>query len=247
MNLLLFDNRSETYHLPVSDDRARHVARVLRANVGDTIRVGVVRGERGTATLTESTDAGITLQVEWETDRSETLPVTVLLGHPRPPVLQRVLRDLTALRVGEIHVFVGALSEASYLGSSLWNKTDQVIRDGLSQGMHTAPPALHRWKSLSAALDWLLTEQLSYRSAPYQVFGALEPDARSLPGVLSDIERSDSVSRVVVAIGPERGFTPEEEKLLIDHRFSGVRLGQSTLRTETATIILAGAACAALS
>jgi RsmE family RNA methyltransferase len=215
--------------------------------VGDTIRVGIVGGGRGTATLTESTETGITLQVDWEDDHSESLPVTVLVGHPRPPVLQRLLRDLTALRVGEIHVFVGVLSEASYLGSSLWNKTDQVIRDGLSQGMHTAAPSLHRWKSLSAALDSMLTEQQVHPSATYRVFGALDPEARSLPGVLSEIERTGSIARVVVAIGPERGFTAEEKQLLMDHRFSGVHLGRSTLRTETATILLAGAACAALS
>lgn len=246
MNLVLFDQRQEVYHLPRVDDRARHITRILRAEVGDTIRVGVVSGVRGSATLVETNAAGLTLQATWEQERSESLPVSVIIGHPRPPVLQRLLRDLTALRVGEIHVFVGALSEASYLGSSLWDRTDQVIRDGLSQGMHTAPPALYRWRSLSAALQGVQERAQISGSATHRIYGAVNPPAETLPQFLPRLHGGESPSRAVVAIGPERGFTAEEQRLLVDHHFSAVHLGRATLRTETATIILAGAVCASL-
>lgn len=220
--------------------------RILRAVVGDTIRVGVVNGARGSATLVETTEEGLTLQATWEQERSESLPVTVVIGHPRPPVLQRLLRDLTALRVGEIHVFVGALSEASYLGSSLWDRTDQVLRDGLSQGMHTAPPALFRWKSLSAALQGVEERAQISGLATHRIYGAVNPPAETLPQFLLRLESVDASGGAVVAIGPERGFTADEQRLLVDHHFSAVHLGSSTLRTETAAIILAGAVCASL-
>lgn len=246
MNLVLFDQSHQTYHLPRADDRARHIVRVLRAVVGDTIRVGVLGGERGCATVTESSEDGITLHVEWDDDQSEVLPVSVLVGHPRPPVLQRLLRDLAALRVAEIHVFVGALSEASYLESSLWSKTDQVIREGLSQGMHTSPPVLHRWRSLPAALDGV--GQGGRASPPaVQVYGAVAPPSRDLPGLLMEIKDAHGARGAVVAIGPERGFTSDEVSALTDNGFTGVDLGRSTLRTETAAIVLVGAVCAALS
>ncbi len=247
MNLVLFDQRQDAYHLPRGDERAHHIRRILRAVAGDTIRVGVVGGARGFATLVETSEAGLTLRATWEQDRSDSLPVTVVLGHPRPPVLQRLLRDLAALRVSEIHVFVGALSEASYLGSSLWDRTDQVIRDGLSQGMHTAPPALYRWKSLSAALQGVEERAQVSGSAVHRIYGAVNPPAEMLPQFLLRLQNADAPGRAVVAIGPERGFTADEERHLVDHHFSAVHLGTSTLRTETATIILAGAVCASLS
>lgn len=247
MNLVLFDHRQDTYQLSPVDERARHITRVLRAAVGDTIRVGVVGGARGSATLVEITEAGLTLQATWNHAPSGTLPVSVVIGHPRPPVMQRLLRDLATLRVGEIHVYVGALSEASYLGSGLWERTDQVIREGLSQGMHTAPPALYRWKSLSAALHGMDARSVASGGAVHRAYGAVSRPAWSLPDWLSRIAHTEDPCGAMVAIGPERGFTPEEQALLRDHRFTGVHLGSSTLRTETATIVLAGAVCAALS
>ncbi|MEX2445416.1 MAG: RsmE family RNA methyltransferase [Alkalispirochaeta sp.] len=247
MNLVLFDHCHDTYQLAQTDDRTRHILRVLRSEEGDTIRVGVVGGRRGSATVTEISPTGITLQATWEADRNDLLPVAVLVGHPRPPVLQRLLRDLTALRVAEIHVFTGALSDASYLDSSLWRKTDRVIREGLSQGMHTAPPTLRRWASLAVVLKAMAGGPWESNLSEVRAYGAIGSPARTLPDFIVEVQDSRTAGGVAIAIGPERGFTPDEETLLSDHGFSAVGLGSSTLRTETATIILAGAVCATLS
>jgi len=205
-----------------------------------------VEGAQGAATVQEISDTGITLEVDWRELQSTRLPVRVILGHPRPPVLQRLLRDLTALRVAEIHVFVGELSEAAYLESSIWNKTDSLIREGLSQGMHTAPPALFRWRTLSDALQAVISASRVPLSTGPRVYGAVRSPTVNLTALLAEI-RESPVPDVVVAIGPERGFVPEEETLLTSRGFTGVGMGTSTLRTETATIILAGAVCSALS
>lgn len=246
MNLVLFDHPNDTYHLLASDPRTRHITRILRARPGDTIRVGVVEGAQGSATVTHISDTGVTLRVAWGVARSTRLPVRVILGHPRPPVLQRLLRDLTALRVAEIHVFVGELSESSYLDSSIWDKTDALIREGLSQGMHTAPPGLFRWRSLANAVDAVLSASNGPVSTGHRVYGAVRSPAQNLTALLAEIRESPNPG-AVLAIGPERGLVPEEEQHLTERGFSGVGLGSSTLRTETATIILAGAVCASLS
>ena len=41
---------------------------------------------------------------------------------------------------------------------------------------------------------------------------------------------------VALAVGPEAGFSPEEESMLRRAGFVPVRLGQRTLRTETAAL-----------
>ncbi|MFW5693786.1 MAG: RsmE family RNA methyltransferase [Alkalispirochaeta sp.] len=246
MNLILFDHQRDTYLLPRSDHRTRHLTRILRVQEGEIVRVGVVDGVQGSATVADISESGITLHAHWHEVRSTALPVRLLVGHPRPPVLQRLLRDLTALRVAEIHVFVGTLSESAYLESSVWNKIDHVIRDGLSQGAHTAAPTVRRWRSLSHALDALRTPPEFPDGTTHRVYGALATPPTPLVEVLAEIQAS-SYPNAVVAIGPERGFTSQEEQLLSHNGFTGVGLGQSTLRTETATIILTGAICSTLS
>jgi hypothetical protein len=78
------------------------------------------------------------------------------------PVLRRLWRDLTSIRVARIDVFVGDLAEQSYLASSIWQSVDAAVREGLSQGMHTVPPVITRWRSLDA----LLSEQRTRSRSP---------------------------------------------------------------------------------
>ncbi len=48
-------------------------------------------------------------------------------------------------------------------------------------------------------------------------------------------------SRIVIMIGPEGDFSPEEAKLALDKGFIPVSLGNSRLRTETAAVTAAEA------
>ena len=237
MNLLLLESAVPETVLPAGDPRERHLRSVLRAQTGDTLRVGVPRGPTGIATIASRGPEGVQLRCRWQQPPSRPLPVDVVLGHPRPPVLRRLWRDLTAMRVRSIRVFVGALSEKSYLDSSAWDQSEAAVYDGLSQGMHTAVPEITRHATLATALDahrWDLSGSIRW----FGRMGVQNPSLLTAAGAAA----SGAVEGVTIAVGPERGFTPQEEELLQRHRFHGVSLGTSVLRTETATILLAGVA-----
>ncbi len=55
---------------------------------------------------------------------------------------------------------------------------------------------------------------------------------KSIKKVLSKVKQSD---RILFVIGPEGGFTKEEEALFIDNGFISTSLGERVLRTETAS------------
>jgi len=55
---------------------------------------------------------------------------------------------------------------------------------------------------------------------------------------LKDVLRQHPSKRIYAMVGPEGGFTEEEVKLAKDEGFVLVKLGQRTLRTETASIAL---------
>ena len=44
--------------------------------------------------------------------------------------------------------------------------------------------------------------------------------------------------KILFVIGPEGGFTEKEEKTFLEHHFLPVSLGNTVLRTETASVFL---------
>jgi 16S rRNA (uracil1498-N3)-methyltransferase len=246
VNLLLFEEQRSRYELPRHDAIARHVTSVLRSAVGDSLRIGVVNGPRGAGVLTRADGDGLVIEATWPSEDAaipQPIPLHLILGHPRPPVLRRLWRDLTALRVARIDVFVGDLAERSYLASSVWADMDAAVREGLSQGMHTVPPVIARWRSLDA----LLAD--GRPAAAIRLYGHVggEDDHRdpSLSALASALQEATEPS-VAIAVGPERGFTDRELAVLEAAGFGRFGMGPSVLRTETAAIALAASTAALL-
>ena len=270
MNLLLLESDELDHPIPYSDRRARHVREVLRAQPGDTLAVGVVEGPKGVARIAEhSREAGLVLSdMHFQPAQVPTdslYPVTMLIGHVRPIVLKRLLKDLTTIGVERIVIVPGELGEKSYLQSTMW--TDGSVRrqliEGASQGGVTGLPAVERLHSLRGALaalpegalaeglhadgGWVdgappeggrvLRLHLAPAGTPIARVltpAASAPGAHGAPGALEGIERA------IVAVGPERGFTPAEEAELEAAGFEAASLGSRVLRTESAALLAAG-------
>jgi len=238
VNLILFRSLQENYSLNSSDPRHRHIVSVLRAGRGDTLRIGVVDGPEGVGTVVDTDRTGTVIRAQWTHSRKSALPLDVLVGHPRPPVLQRLWRDLATARVRSVHIFAGDLGEPNYLGSSVWDKLEERLLEGMSQGHHTARPDVYRYARLDETLKAMSPV---LEDGEYRYYGGLGGDAVPLAAALIDMlnhrngardERGDiSVS---VCIGPERGLSPRETDILETRGFRGMSLGDSVYRTESA-------------
>ncbi len=51
-----------------------------------------------------------------------------------------------------------------------------------------------------------------------------------------DVEREVLPSSVIILVGPEGGWTGEEEEYILDHGYEAISLGKQVLRAETATL-----------
>lgn len=225
MNLLLL--REDERRLPTRDARAQHILRVLKLGPGGTLNAGVVNGPMGTATITAIDSDGISLNVEFSTPPPRLPPIELLLGHPRPIVLKRLLKDLSAIGLAKISVVPTELGEKSYYGSRMWEQVDQLLIEGAAQAGATRLPMLRRYTSLQVALEQL--------SAPPP--GRLVPHpggARSREVNLHTALAERPAGPLAVAIGSERGWTESELRTLEEEGFQRVSLGPRILRTETA-------------
>ncbi len=226
MNRILFAADEVDRPLAPFDPRSVHLRTVLKAQVGDTVAVGVIDGAIGTATLTAIGRDGVSLTCRWEEHAGPPLlPITCVLGHPRPLVLKRVIRDLCSVGVGRLIVCNSDLGERSYFSSSLWQ--GDTVRDLLIDGASIAGAVrlteVVRAESTAAAralvadggVRLVLDEALHNRADAVVRFDTASPPA------------------VAVAVGSERGWTAGERAGFAADGWVSAGLGPRVLRTET--------------
>ena len=245
-----------TITLGPRDPRAVHIRTVLRGSEGLSVRVGVVGGAKGRAEVRAAPPAG-DLELQWaetETEVEQSPRLDLLLAMPRPKVMKRLWAQLASLRLGTLYVTGGQKVEKSYFTSGALSPEyvyPQLLR-GLEQVGDTSVPGVWLCRDLGRALDSFAG--VGGGVAPGVLIqerrccgGQLPPPSRLLvghPGGASGgqleeaLEGLEAGERVLVAVGPEGGWAPQELEALSPPRFRRVSLGSRPLSTETACIAL---------
>jgi len=224
VNLVLFEPAEVERPLPRADRRAVHTLEVLRRRPGDELDVGLVEGPRGKATLVSVTEDTLVLRFHWGEPPPPLDPIRLLIGLPRPQTARKVLEEATALGVAAIDFVETERADPNYARSSLW-RTDEWRRHliaGAEQAFTTRLPAVR----------WSLTLAAGLTGLP-ETACRLALDNYEAPISLSVVP---IVAPVVLAVGPERGWSTGDRSLLREHGFSFVHLGERVLRTETACV-----------
>lgn len=216
----------------LSDARAAHLTHVLEVAPGDQVRVGILDGPHGTGAVQAITADGVRLHCTFEASVPPPPPVDLLLALPRPKVMRRLWAQIAALGVGQIILTNAGRVERNYFDTHVITPDcyRPLLIEGLQQARDTRLPrvSIHRrFKVLvEDAIDDLFGNGLRV---------VAHPDATRPAGAVVR-ERADG--RVLLAIGPEGGWTEFELALLDAHGFTAAGMGPRTLRTDTACLAL---------
>ncbi|PIE44189.1 MAG: 16S rRNA (uracil(1498)-N(3))-methyltransferase [Gammaproteobacteria bacterium] len=209
----------------LTDRRFFHIKSILKAKVGDSLRVGLIDGKMGTGIVESLSQSDVKLSLsQIDTSPPKPLPVTLLLALPRPKMLKRVLQCSTAMGVKEVHLINSYKVEKSFWGSP-WLSTDRIHDNlllGLEQAQDTTLPKVYLHKLFKPFVE------------------------DRLPGICGNGKRLvahpysatdcplQQVDHITLAIGPEGGFTDYEIGKLMAQGFKPIKMGQRILRVETA-------------
>lgn len=209
---------------PADDARARHLRETVGLAVGGSFHVGVEDGLRGIATITALAPK-LTFVIAWEKSPQARLPLTVLVGLPRPQTAKKVLHDLASLGAARIVFFASAKGDPGYLTSSLWKDGEwrEHVLKGTEQACSTLVPEVTRVGSLAEAVALVAADAWKVALDPYA--------ATATP------ELSAPAEAAVLAIGPERGFAETERATLRAAGFTFAHLGDRILRVEAAALV----------
>lgn len=240
MNICLFDSaermESGAVRLGGSDERARHILRVLRKGAGDTFEAGEAGGMAGTATISSvGADGSVEFTFEPKGDGRPLRPLDLLVGFPRPIQLRRLLRDAAGLGARRVVLCGTELGEKSYLDSNVVSdgSAERMLRDGTVQAGSTHVPELRVFASLHEAVGFLSDAAVKI---------ALDNRRAECPlgEMLSRRAADGGIVSAAAAVGSERGWTDRERDALSSAGWTLCSMGERVLRTETA-VTVAGA------
>ena len=253
MNICLFEKSELGKAIPIKDDRVQHIIKVLKKNEGDDFFAGVIGEKSGRARITKIENDNFFFEFEdfSKEDLRPLFPLKMIVGFPRPIQLKRLLRDVAALGLCEIHLTGTELGEKSYLNSNLSQKENvyKMLLEGTVQAGATKIPEIYIHKNLAECLE-MKSLYSSFKEGKQgfpneRSFGNIakisldnkEPKC-SLEEVMKNlIPNKDQM--VVAAIGSERGWTDRERILFKKNGYTICGMGNRIMRTETAATVAA--------
>ena len=240
MNICLFKQEELNRPLSIKDERGEHIIKILHKKEGDIFSAGVINGMAGTATIKKIENDEITFDFAPDSEGKNLYPLKMIIGFPRPIQLKRLLRDIAALGVQEVHLTGTELGEKSYMQSNLveHGTAYQMLLDGTVQAASTHVPDLFLHKTLKECLESVISEKEQCNNAKILklCMDNINPKG-SLFSVLQ--EQYEKSALVVAAIGSERGWTQKEREMLESAGYLRVGMGPRVMRTETAATVSA--------
>ena len=205
-------------------DESRHIAKVLRKNAGDTLKVTNGKGSLFTAEIIEANPKQClakVIKVEEEASKPYRLHLVVAPTKMNDRY-EWFLEKATEIGIDEITPIICDHSERKTIKL---NRYERVLQSAMKQSLHYRLPMLNEAISFS---EFITTETEGQKFIAHCEDGMERFSLKN---------QAKSQENITILIGPEGDFSPEEIKLALKNNWKPVSLGESRLRTETAAIV----------
>jgi RsmE family RNA methyltransferase len=220
----------------LSDHRAKHIVKVLRAEEGGRLKIGCINGNLGAGEITSIVKKypfSVNITVELNEPARPKPDLDLILALPRPIMLKRILSQVTALGVGTIHLINANRVEKSFWKASLLapeEYTEHLIQ-GLEQAVDTRVPDVVVHEKFKPFIE----DYLPGITSRYGCCICAHPGG-DMP-LASAVQNGDARD-VLLAIGPEGGWVDFEVEKFRELQFQCCTLGDRILKVDTAVIAI---------
>lgn len=209
------------------DDRAAHyLRRVLRLQCDNPVVVFDGRSGEWQAVISRLDKKSVQLNLQQfkPIDRSGSLNIHLGIGLPRGERMDWIVQKATELGVRAITPLLTERCEVKLQGERLAKRMQHWQAVSISACEQCGLNVLPELRSPITSMQWA-----RHNSADLKL--ALHPEAAQ------DFNYGEKPHSVMLAIGPEGGFTEQEVQQLKTVDFTMLRVGDRVLRTETAPLV----------
>jgi RsmE family RNA methyltransferase len=256
-----------TVILPKDDYRTIHAASTLKLQNGDRIRAGIVGCEQSAGQSTDQAviewmpespvkkpevlkngkppgSLRIQLYNLTTTCQQTQIPVSLILALPRPLQIGRILPMVSQLGVDTLVLTSARKVPKDYFGSHLFRRQEQLrekLIEGLCQAGDVQLPKLKVVKHLPHFLEDNLEAMFPRDKYARVIAHPQRNNSTTIPLRMNQVvfpsHTDDKPARMVIAVGPEGGWSePEELDMFETLGFQQVTMGTRTLRTDCAVV-----------
>lgn len=215
--------------------QARHLAQVLRAQPGQTYEV-VAEGRVWIGRIASVSSEEVVFHLEQEVAADAALPLTLLLAVFKFDRFEWAIEKVTELGVARIVPAIARRTEKhlAHAAAARVERWRRIAHEAAKQSRRSDVPVIPDPTPLPAVLA-LETDSVRLLLA--------ENERTTL---LGDLLPPATDAAVQLAVGPEGGWSPEEQTLFAASGWLAVSLGPRILRAETAAIAATAIVAASL-
>ena len=221
-----FCNNKENNEYLLSNDDSYHIKKVMRMNIGDKIEIV---DDKCTyiceITSIEPTKAKALEKLNENNENNyEIILVQSMVNETK---MDLILQKGTELGINKFYIYKAVNSVVKDNGKSekklvRWKK---IVKEASEQSKRNIIPEV---------VDIVDLKGLCKIDADLKVLLSVNEKTKNIKKVLKTLKKCD---KIVIVIGPEGGFTTNEEEVLIENGYVSTSLGKRVLRTETASIV----------
>lgn len=210
----------------LGEDEAGHASRVLRLQVNDMISIINGKGLKVEAAITEISKKSLSFKVQEEIENVQIKsPLHIAIAPTKSnDRFNFFLEKVTELGLAQISPIQSSNSERKIFKR---DKAEKTLISALKQSGNLHLPQLNEMVSFKEFIE--RDQQGAIKYIAHCEEDQIKQEFKTL---IENNERN-----IVILIGPEGDFTPEEITLAKENNYIPVSLGKTRLRTETAGII----------
>ena len=210
----------------LSNDDSYHIKKVMRMNLGDKIEI--VDNEKVFICELISLDpVKAKIIKEEEMNNENDKKIILVQSMINETKMDYVLQKGTELGINEFYVFKAKNSVVKENDKSSkkiirWQK---IVKEASEQSKRNIIPKVN---------DIIDISRLCKIEADVKLLLTVNELTKNIKKVLKEIKKYDTL---IIVVGPEGGFTKEEEETLIKNGYISTSLGKRVLRTENAGMV----------
>ncbi len=213
----------------LSEEDTYHITKVMRMKVGDLIEVVFQHIVYICEIISFTPNVYVQIREENVEQNELSIEVTIVQSLVKEQKMDYILQKSTELGVSRIIPYQAERSLIKLDGKQEKKRErwQSIVKEAAEQSKRNDIPVVDQVLTLSN-----LVKLSDYDS---KFLCTVNESDQNLKKVLSNISGS---AKILFVIGPEGGFTSEEEKEMTDNHFIPLSLGNSVLRTETASTFI---------
>lgn len=234
MNCLVIDDLidKDVYRIP--EDCVRRVFSSLsQLDKGKRIKIAFLGGKRGNAEVVNVSSDFIELKIVSLEPSLSLLPIDLIVGLSRPQTIKKVIHTAVMAGVRSLHLVNTSLGEKSYVNATLLR--EETLKFEIVKALEQI------WQGVYPRI-FVHRNFRYFNNNTLQTFARHRRKLIAVPDneMLKAQDLAHTVDSLVVAVGPEAGWSASEVADFEEIGFQKIGLGHRTVRVELAVGMVLG-------